>query len=179
MNSAQKTARFEMLYVNNFAKLKRFAKQYVLSEEDAENIVQDVFGYIWEHWKKFESHPRLTAYLLVSVRNRSIDLLRRKTVSRSAEDKVRKNMDAELKLGLDSLESLNLDLPAENDLDKVVRTAIECLPDKCREIFLKSKIEGKKQKEIAEEMAISLNTVETQMGIAYQKLRTELKKILQ
>jgi RNA polymerase sigma-70 factor (ECF subfamily) len=40
---------------------------------------------------------------------------------------------------------------------------------------LKSKIEGKKQKEIAEEMNISINTVETQMGIAYKKLRNELK----
>ena len=49
------------------------------------------------------------------------------------------------------------------------------LPGKCREIFLKSKIEGKKQKEIAEEMNISINTVETQMGIAYKKLRSELK----
>ena len=52
---------------------------------------------------------------------------------------------------------------------------IDSLPERCREIFLKSKIEGKKQKEIAEEMNISINTVETQMGIAYKKLRNELK----
>lgn len=41
--------------------------------------------------------------------------------------------------------------------------------------FYKNKIEGKKQKEIAAELNISINTVETQMGIAYKKLKTELK----
>lgn len=41
--------------------------------------------------------------------------------------------------------------------------------------FIKNKIEGKKQKEIAAELNISINTVETQMGIAYKKLKTELK----
>ncbi|MCC8170678.1 MAG: LuxR C-terminal-related transcriptional regulator, partial [Parabacteroides sp.] len=50
--------------------------------------------------------------------------------------------------------------------------------EKCRTIFIMSKLEGKKQKEIARELAISVNTVETQMGIAYKKLRAELKDYL-
>ena len=57
----------------------------------------------------------------------------------------------------------------------IVNSILNGLSERCREIFLKSKIEGKKQKEIAEEMNISINTVETQMGIAYKKLRNELK----
>lgn len=55
---------------------------------------------------------------------------------------------------------------------------INSLPEKCREIFIKSKIEGKKQKDIAVEMNISLKTVENQMNIAYKKLKSELKDYL-
>ena len=47
-----------------------------------------------------------------------------------------------------------------------------------RVIFIKSKIEGKKQKDIAVEMNISLKTVENQMNIAYKKLKSELKDYL-
>lgn len=45
-------------------------------------------------------------------------------------------------------------------------------------IFIKSKIEGKKQKDIAEELGLSLNTIETQMGIAYKKLKIALERLL-
>lgn len=55
---------------------------------------------------------------------------------------------------------------------------VDSLPEKCREIFIKSKIEGKKQKDIAAELNISLKTVENQMGIAYKKIKSELKDYL-
>ena len=55
---------------------------------------------------------------------------------------------------------------------------IDSLPEKCREIFIKSKIVGKKQKEIAAELNISLKTVENQMAIAYKKIKGELKAYL-
>ena len=55
---------------------------------------------------------------------------------------------------------------------------VDSLPKKCREIFIKSKIEGKKQKDIAAELNISLKTVENQMAIAYKKIKSELKDYL-
>lgn len=76
---------------------------------------------------------------------------------------------------LNSLEELDETFFERSDVEQMLSKAMNSLPGKCREIFLKSKIEGKKQKEIAEEMNISINTVETQMGIAYKKLRSELK----
>ncbi|KAB7430036.1 sigma-70 family RNA polymerase sigma factor, partial [Bifidobacterium longum] len=52
------------------------------------------------------------------------------------------------------------------------------LPERCREIFLLSRIEGLKYKEIAERLDISVNTVENQISIALRKLRSELKEYL-
>ena len=74
-----------------------------------------------------------------------------------------------------SLEELDEGIFEKDDIEQLLSRIINSLPEKCKSIFLKSKLEGKKQKEIAEEMNISINTVETQMGIAYKKLRNELK----
>ncbi len=57
-------------------------------------------------------------------------------------------------------------------------TAINKLPERCRQVFLKSRIEGKKNREIANELNLTVSTVENQMTIALRKLRVELKDYL-
>lgn len=147
-----------------------------MSDEDAENIVQDVF---LDFWEKKELLPlstiNLPAYLFTSIKNRCIDFLRHKIVQKEAEDKIQEEYRLTLQMKYYSLEELNEGIFEKEDVEQLLSKVIDSLPEKCREIFLKSKIEGKRQKEIAEEMNISINTVETQMGIAYKKLRNELK----
>lgn len=76
---------------------------------------------------------------------------------------------------LQSLEAFDDKIFSEPDIESVVQKAIDSLPEKCREIFVMNKIEGKKQKAIAAELNISLHTVESQMGIAHRKLKEALK----
>jgi RNA polymerase sigma-70 factor (ECF subfamily) len=99
-------------------------------------------------------------------------------MARKATDKLQEEQLLILKMKFESLEAFDQDILAENDLEAVLKKAIDSLPGKCREIFIKSRIEGKKQREIATEMDISIHTIETQMGIAYKKLRAELKNYL-
>ena len=73
---------------------------------------------------------------------------------------------------------MNYTFTSEEDIEKVIANAIDKLPERCREIFLKSRIEGMKYREIADELDISMNTVENQMSIALRKLRIELKDYL-
>ena len=77
-----------------------------------------------------------------------------------------------------SLEQLNYTFSSEEEIEKVIANAIDKLPERCREIFLKSRIEGMKYREIAEELNISANTVENHIAIALKKLRVELKDYL-
>ena len=70
------------------------------------------------------------------------------------------------------------DFSSEEDIETLLRNAIDKLPERCRLIFIKSRIEGKKYKEIAEELNLSVNTVEGQISIALKKLREELKDYL-
>lgn len=169
---------FEKIYIAHFSKMKRFAKEYVLSGEDAENIVQDVFLELWEKREVLTMPVNLIAFLFTATRNRCVDYLRHKMMVRKATDKLQEEQLLILKMKFESLEAFDQDIPAENDLEAVLKKAIDSLPGKCREIFIKSRIEGKKQKEIATEMDISIHTIETQMGIAYKKLRAELKNYL-
>lgn len=169
---------FKNIYTEYYPKLKRFAQEYVLAEEDAENIVHDVFTDLWERWNEISSHNKLLALLFLSVKNRCIDFLRRKTISRKVEDKIQEEYQLTLQANLNALVCFNEELSSEERIQFLIKKAIDSLPDKCREIFLMNKLEGKKQKDIAEELNISIKTVEAQMGIAYKKLRKELKDYL-
>ena len=166
---------FEQIYLSYFSKMKRFAREYVLSDEDAENIVQDVFLDFWEKKELLPLPINILAYLFTSIKNRCIDFLRHKIVQKEVENKMQEEYRLTLQMKYYALGELDEGIFEKDDVEQLLSKVIDSLPERCREIFLKSKIEGKKQKEIAEEMNISINTVETQMGIAYKKLRNELK----
>ncbi|MDR0745106.1 MAG: RNA polymerase sigma-70 factor [Mediterranea sp.] len=166
---------FKKVYILHYPRLKRFAQEYVLVEEDAENIVHDVFTELWERWDTFSSHNNLLAFLFLSTKNKCIDLLRKRIISHKAENKIMEEYVLTLRTNLQSLDVFNQNISNEEEIEQQITRAINSLPDKCREIFIKNKIEGKKQKEIAEELNISIKTVEAQMSIAYKKLRVELK----
>jgi RNA polymerase sigma-70 factor (ECF subfamily) len=158
--------------------MKHFAKAYVLSEEEAENIVQDVFTELWEKRETWFGYANLESYLFVSAKNKCLNFLRHQTVVQESAGIIQEEYVLKLKAGLNSLEVLDLDFLSERNMDEVLEKALDDLPEKCRRIFVMSKIEGRKQKEIATVLNISVNTVETQMGIAYRHLRNRLKDCL-
>lgn len=161
---------FDKIYVLYYSRMHRFAKEYVQSNEEAENIVQDVFLLLWERRNVLDVQISLVSYLFSIVKNKCIDYLRHKVVA----DEFKKD----LSLKLIALENLNYTLSSEEDVNRIVTEAVNKLPTRCRLIFLKSRIEGKKYKEIADELELSINTVENQMSIALKKLRVELKDLL-
>ena len=170
--------KFEDIYLSYFSKLKYFALEYVIREEDAENIVQDVFTELWEKKEMLSMHINLVAYLFTTVKNRCLNHLRHKTIVQETATLIQEEYLITLRMNLNSLEAFDQNLFSDQDIEKLITRALDSLSPKCREIFVMSKIEGKKQKQIAAELNISINTVETQIGIAYKKLRTELKEHL-
>lgn len=178
LNEQRENITFEDIYLSYFSKMKHFAKEYVISDEDAENIVQDVFMELWEKKEMLTMHLNLIAYLFTTIKNRCLNHLRHKSVVQETASQLQEEYIITLRMNLDSLEAFDQNLFSEQDIETVISKALDSLSEKCRKIFIMSKIEGKKQKQIATELNISINTVETQMGIAYKKLRTELKDYL-
>lgn len=165
---------FERIYKLYYPKMFGFAKNYILADEDAENIVQDVFLVLWERKEELEISCTLTTYLFTLVKNRCLNFLRHKLV----EEEYNSQIKEELGFKLYSLESLDYLYQSEDELQERIQKALATLPERCREIFVKSRIEGLKYKEISEELGISVNTVENQMVTALKKLRIELKDFL-
>ena len=169
---------FKQFYINWYSRAKCFAREYVLSEEDAENITQDVFLDLYQKQTLFNGQVNQVAYLFTSIKNKCIDYLRHKLLEQEVAQKMQEEFDLSLRMKFDSLESFDTNWTSEQKLEDVIQNALNSLPERCREIFIKSKLEGKKQKEIAEELCISVKTVENQMTIAYKKLKEELKDYL-
>ena len=165
---------FEKLYKLYYPKMFAFAKNYVPANEDAENIVQDVFLILWERKEEIEISFTLTTYLFTLVKNRCLNFLRHKLI----EEEYNSQMKEELGFKLYALETFNYSYQSEEELQEVIQRALDTLPERCREVFIKSRIEGLKYKEISDELGISGNTVENQMVTALKKLRVALKDYL-
>jgi RNA polymerase sigma-70 factor (ECF subfamily) len=174
LNKSGKAAIFEKIYLDYFSKMKHFAKVYVLSEEEAENIVQDVFTELWEKRDTRLEYANLVSYLFVSVKTKCLNFLRHQAIMQASADKIQEEYMLTLQAGLNSLEVLDPDFLSERNISGLIKKALDSLPERCRQIFIMNKIEGKKHKEIAGILNISVNTIETQMGIAYRHLRREL-----
>lgn len=158
--------------------MKRFAKEYVLLEEDAENIVHDVFLELWEKKEIIQLPINLNAFLYTITKNKCLNHLKHKKVIWEATNKMKEQQRITLQMKFESLKAFDDELFAEEKVEAIIERVVNSLPEKCREIFIKSRLEGKKHKEIAEELNISTHTIEAQMNIAYKKLRSELKDYL-
>lgn len=64
---------FSQIYTKYYSKLLRFAQEYVGDVEEAENLVQDLFLYLWNHYSLLDTVHNLNAFLFTLVKNRSID----------------------------------------------------------------------------------------------------------
>ena len=170
---------FSELYLMYYPKLVRFAKEFVVLEEDAENITQDVFTDLWERRDAIDHIENVNAYLFRLVRNRCLDYLKHKVFEQKYAENVQASFEIELNLKLQSLDRFDVsDISEGNETERLVRDAINSLPKRCRDIFLLSRMKGLKYREISEKLEISVNTVECQMGIALKKLRVKLNVCL-
>ena len=147
----------------------RFSQTYVIAEEDAENIVQDTFLYLWEHLELLEDIDHLDAFLFTLIKNRCLNFLKHQSYIQAKTCSLKAD---------EELEQFDEAVSSISEVENLLSQTMQKLPERCREIFLLSRIEGLKYKEIAERLDISVNTVENQISIALRKLRSELKEYL-
>lgn len=166
--------RFSKVYKIYFPKLVRFSQAYVLSEYEAENIVQNTFLYLWENQDILSSLNNLNAFLFTLVKNRCVDHLR-KQLREGTTHSLSEIQEKELELKLYSLQKFDENKLSQEEIDHIITTAIDSLPLRCKEIFILSRLDGLSHKEIAEKLNISTNTIEGQIVIALRKLRVKLK----
>ncbi len=157
---------FDSLFEVYSPKLFGFALKYFKNESDAEELVQDVFVQVWEHRQSLKSEFSFKSYLFTIALNRIRKHFTKKAISLRYLESLQK--EAEITIN----ESLIND-DYETILQQI-NLIIEQLPPRRREIFLKSKLEGKSSKEIAAELNISTGTVDNQVSEALRFFRVRL-----
>lgn len=162
---------FERIFRTYYAQLIRYGMSMVRNESVAEEITQDIFMYLWEKRKDIELKSSLKSYLFTSVRYKAINYIKLEL------PRLQVTSDLE---GVTALASTEMVTSESDRLKLKVQQAIDHLPDKCKNIFILSRYGGLTYKEIAEELNLSVKTVENQMGNALKKLRemleTEMKE---
>jgi RNA polymerase sigma-70 factor, ECF subfamily len=146
-----------------YAGLCFYASKFVHDMDESRSLVQQVFVDLWIKRDKLDIQHSLKAYLFAAVRNYALDYLRHKVV----ESKYLHEVQPESV-------TIERDLIEEAELNSRINSAIEALPEKCREVFMLCRFEELHYSEIAQRLGISIKTVEMQMGIAMKKLRSKL-----
>ncbi len=158
---------FKVLFEKNYNKVLFYARKYTDNMETAEEAVSEVFLKLWKKRKRIEIKSSFQSYFFTSVRNKCLDILRK-------ENKTQFESENLLEL-TPSLHSNTLEIIQSNELQNQIEEAIERLPKDRRKIFMMSRNEGLKYKEIADSLGISIKTVETQMGRSLKYLRERFK----
>jgi RNA polymerase sigma-70 factor (family 1) len=156
---------YSQLFESYYRVLSVFACKYVKDLEAAREIVQDLFVHIYENRESLVITTSLKSYLYHSVRNRCLNHLKQIKIHE-------KHLDI---LKSEAAEGLDPDaLYRETELEYRVFQIVSDLPSRCQAIFMMSRVEGKKNGEIADSLKISVRTVETQISKALKILRQKL-----
>jgi RNA polymerase sigma-70 factor (ECF subfamily) len=159
---------YRTVFIEHYPPLLNFAHKIIRDEDLAKDVVQNVFI------KMFASRDNLTvlrdlkSYLFAAVRNECLNLIRKETRVREHHHEFAINADD--KVFSDAIEEVE----SEHRIYKAIRE----LPPQTRRIFTMSRLDDKKNQEIATELGISIRTVETQISNALKALRKSLLQFL-
>lgn len=161
-------ASFRVLFDTYYEALHRYAFTFFNDNDEAEDIVQNVFIHFWENRMKVEIHTSARALLYKSVYNASLNRIKHLSLKTKHANEAMYTQEK-------SYQQQNLD---QKELTNKLNQALESLPEQCRRIFEMSRFQQLKYQEIADQLNLSIKTIENQMGKALKIMRTELKDYL-
>lgn len=158
---------FEQLFKSYYKPLCLTVSRIIPDQNQAKDIVQEVFADLWKRRDSFEPKTSIIAYLKRAAINKSLNHIRDYKIKTEGIDD---------KTILTSTAANKQELIEAEQLENVINKCINALPERCRLVFILSRYESKTQKEIAHLMGISEKTVENQMTKALKTLRNSIKK---
>ncbi|SMC70713.1 RNA polymerase sigma factor [Pedobacter nyackensis] len=158
---------FTEIYKRYWSVLYLHARHMLRQEDQARDVVQEVFTAMWNKHAQFELTISLNAYLYKAVRNTILNIIR--------HGKVQENYLADLGDFIDQEKVQTDELVRYNDLKRLIEREILNMPPKMREIFEMSRKEGLSHAEIGERLGISDLTVKKQVSKAVTMLRKKFK----
>lgn len=164
---------FEELFKQTYSRMLGYCSLFINDRAQANDLVQDCFMRLWEKRQTIDPRQSVESLLFVMLRNRCLNHLR---------DQKNDLTDQKISIpGENELQHLyQLDFTGreekslEEQLIEAIRESVEELPEKRKLVFIKAKVEGKKNKEVAEELGISVKAVEKHLHQAKEQIRKEM-----
>lgn len=160
------TLAFEQLYKRFWGVLYLQAYRILMQEEDAQDIVQEVFTALWTKAANIELAGSLAAYLYTATRNRVLNMLTSKRTYRTHL--------SSLKQFLSDSDNNSLRYITEKEIETRMEREIRALPAKMREVFELSRKTALTHREIAQQLHLSQETVKKQISNAIRTLRHKM-----
>lgn len=161
---------FEQLFRAFYERLCQYAHSIIKDADDAEEVVQTIFLNLWEKRNDFEIALSLKAYLYRAVHNHCLNRIKHLNVREA-------HKSYSLYYQADAQESI-MEAIYGNELEDRIERAVSGLPEQCQRVFRMSRFDELKYQEIADELGVSIKTVENQIGKALRILRSELTDYL-
>ncbi len=169
-------AAFRIIYNNYSSKLYYFVLEFIPLKDAAENIVQDTFVTLWNRRKDLKDDTNLASYLFTGAKNNALYRLRDKKYRQKLFSNA---MDvSELNLNTDALTTVDTSAFAFQEIEQIIQETLGNLPPQCRKVFELSRLQEMKNKEIAEELNISVRTVEAHISKGLKAFKIALKDYL-
>ena len=158
---------FDVLFHTYAEQLFFYAMGFVNNREEARDIVQRTFITLWEQRGKIQCTGAIYPYLLRLVKNACLNY--------QVHEKVKERYLLEKRMTEEEGEEVPADEEEEFEVQYArLRKVVDGLPEKCRALFTLGCVDGLSYKEVSEKMGVSVNTVKTQIKLAYRKLKLEL-----
>ena len=171
----------ENLFKTDRKKFLGFIRQRVRSQEEAEDILQDVFTNVLAASKKVEKPiENIASWVFTAVRNRIIDSYRKKRAETFSDMQTPSQSED----GVDTFENFISDMSNHPELDNFRKTiwekvqdGLQELPEEQRDVFVKNEFEGVSFREMSEDTGVNINTLLARKRYAVLHLRKRLKDL--
>jgi RNA polymerase sigma-70 factor (family 1) len=157
---------FEEIFRRYWKGLYMLAKSKVQSHDEAEEIIQSIFSSLWEKRRDL-TITDLPSYLKACVRNRVLNLIRSNITKEKYWLHYRKFIPQE--------EEVTENVVHFDELDAALQEAVNALPEKSRQVFTMSRVEGRSNAEIANMLALSEKAIEYHLTKSLKNLKLRLK----
>jgi RNA polymerase sigma-70 factor, ECF subfamily len=157
---------FQQIFDTYYEPLCRYCIQRIANQEDAEEIVQDIFVKLWTKRQELQIDLSLRAYLYRTALNRIINY--------GDHLKIRKIHHDYVLSGSNSIANQSDEL-LKQEIQLLAAEAVNAMPEKRREVYLLSRHDGLKYNEIAQRLDVSVKTVEAHLSKALEQMRVYLK----
>jgi len=160
---------FHTLFNFYYHRLVLYANSYLADQAASEDLIQDVFVYIWENAEKIDIKYSIEAYLYRMVRNRSLNFLKSIRLTDSIE-----LIELQHTLETESAADIRINDERQQKMMLHIKEIMTQFPEQMLKIFELKYLHNYKYKEIAEELNISINTVKTQL----KRVKSKINRLL-